>query len=448
MPNLTQGDRATIDVILLGMRHSVQPQFLKGSLMEISEKTAFLSILANFILVAIKIIVALFSGSLAVKADALHSVTDVISSVVILIGIKISKRRSRHFPYGLYKVENLIAMGTSLLIAVAGYEIGREVFSASPRDLPTNIPQAIAGISLTICIAFLFSCYELRKGREALSPSLVADAQHILSDVFSSLVILTALIGSASGFNIDRYCAVIVIFFIVRSAASIFINSMRVLLDASLDYDTMTRIRELVLSDARVRKINGLWGRNAGRYKFVELDLTLCVKDLEKGHRIAEEIENRIKMNIKQVDRVLIHYQPEVHDHFVLAAPLQTDRKTLSEHFGGAPLFHILHFTLDTGRVTDEHVLVNPHANEEKGRGIKTANWLLRSGIDILITNHDQTGKGPALVFGNAGVEILLTRETQAAVAMNSVRENILTELTDYQGAEYKEYATGSQLAG
>jgi predicted Fe-Mo cluster-binding NifX family protein len=83
---------------------------------ESSEKTAWFSILTNVLLVGIKTFVVFISGSLAVMADVIHSLSDVISSTIILLGIKISERPARGFPYGLYKVENLVAMVTSVLI--------------------------------------------------------------------------------------------------------------------------------------------------------------------------------------------------------------------------------------------------------------------------------------------------------------------------------------------
>ncbi len=111
-------------------------------------------------------IVAFFSGSLAVAADAIHSLSDVVSSVIILIGIKISERQARGFPYGLYKVENLVAMVTSVLILFAGYEITKTIFTGPSRPLPSRIPLAMAGIGTTILVTWLFSSYELKKGRE------------------------------------------------------------------------------------------------------------------------------------------------------------------------------------------------------------------------------------------------------------------------------------------
>ena len=393
-------------------------------MLEASEKVAWLSIAVNLVLVGIKTGLAFLSGSIAIRADALHSLTDVLSSVIILIGIKISKRSSRAFPYGLYKVENLVALGTSVLIVFAGYEIIKEVFSGTPA-LPVNIPLAIAGTVATIVIAWRFSSYELRVGRATGSPSLVADSRHILTDVLSSLVILVSLVGSAIGFALDRYAAVVVVLFIGRSALTILLDSVRVLLDASLDFDTLTRIRELVLADARVLAINGLWARNAGRYKFVELDITLRVRELQKGQRIAEELENRIKVAIAQVDRVLIQYQAQMPTQLTYAIPLAEDKETISDHFGEAPYFRLCSLERTRGDITSEQLVANPHLHEVKAKGIKVAEWLLANNIDILLTHQDQAGKGPAYVLGNSGAEILLTRETESGKALAAVQAEI-----------------------
>jgi len=393
--------------------------------MEASEKTAWLSILTNMLLVGIKTAVAVISGSLAVTADAIHSLSDVVSSTIILLGIKISERPARGFPYGLYKVENLVAIVTSVLILFAGYEIVKAVFFAAPRPLPAHIPLSIAGIVLTILITWLFSRYELKKGKETESPSLIADAQHIWTDMLSSLVILMAFLGSAIGFAIDKYAAVVVVIFIVRSAIIILLDSVRVLLDASLDYSSLTRIREIVLADPRVEKINSIWARNAGRYKFVELDLTLRVKELEKGHQVSEEIENRVKMEIGLVDRVLIHFQPMHRDSRTFGLPLVEDEQTISEHFGEAPFFRLVTVEHEKGKITNECVLKNPYLHEEKAKGIKVANWLLGNGIDVLISLRDQDGKGPGFVLGNGGAEILLTKETNAEKALEAVERGL-----------------------
>ncbi|PLX47355.1 MAG: cation transporter [Desulfobulbaceae bacterium] len=387
--------------------------------MDPSQKTAWLSIATNMLLVAIKTSIALISGSLAVAADAIHSLSDVVSSAIILLGIKIADRPARGFPYGLYKVENLVAMGTSILILFAGYEIIKTVFGGGGPAIPRQLPLAITGVSLTIVITWLFSRYELKKGHETGSPSLIADARHIWSDMLSSLVILTALLGSALGLAIDKYAAVIVVFFIARSAIIILLDSVRVLLDASLNYQSLTRIREIVLADTRVAAINNIWARNAGRYKFVELDLILRVKELEKGHQVAKEIENRVKRELGQVDRVLIHAQPRQGELLTMAIPLNPDQETISDHFGEAPFFRLVRLQRRSGHIVEEELLANPYLEEEKAKGIKVAKWLLEKGLEVLISRHDQADKGPGFVLGNGGAEILVTEEKSASRALN-----------------------------
>ena len=399
--------------------------------MESSAKTAVLSIVTNLLLVGIKTGVALLSGSLAIAADALHSLSDVVSAVVIFIGIKISGRSAKGFPYGLYKVENLVAMITSFLILLAGYEICTAVFFGPERPMPQHIPLSVAGVVLTIIIAWAFSRYELQKGRETGSPSLIADARHIVTDVLSSVIILTSLLGSAIGIALDKYAAVIVVIFIARSAILILLDSVRVLLDASLDYASLSRIREIVMADPRVAEINNMWARNAGRYKFVELDLTLKVKDLERGHQVSDEIENRVKKEIAHVDRVLIHSQPTIKDVEVIGIPLAADRQTISEHFGEAPYFGLYWFSRSKHEITEERMVRNPFLEEKKGKGIKVASWLLEYGLDVLISPYDHSGKGPGFVLGNGGAHILLTDKQNADHALAAVIREFGSVLID-----------------
>ncbi|MEJ2199524.1 MAG: cation diffusion facilitator family transporter [Desulfuromonadaceae bacterium] len=393
--------------------------------MDNCEKVALLSILVNLLLVGIKGVLAVVSGSLAIQADTIHSLSDGISSLVILIGIRISKRSSRRFPYGLYKVENLVALGTSLLIFLAGYEILTDVFLAPSRPLPGHLGWAVVGIGATILITWLFSRYELKKGIETGSPSLVADARHIGTDMLSSVVILASLLGGAAGLALDRLAALVVVFFIGRTAFTIFLDAVRVLLDASLDPESLEKIRQLVTEEPRVLRINELRARNAGRYKFVELDLTLHVKNLEKGHQLVEELKRRIRHGLDMVDHVQIHYQPESKDHRILGVPLCEDQRTLCSHFGEAPYFRLLTLWPRDGRVTRDALLSNPYSHEPKAKGIKVANWLLEQGLDLMVVCQKLEGKGPGFVLGDAEVEILVVEDTEVETVLAGVKADL-----------------------
>ena len=137
---------------------------------------AWLSIAVNIFLSLLNLAIAAASGSLAVAAEMVHNLVDLVASVAVLAGVKISERESRAFPYGLYKVENVVAVGVAILIFVSGYEIAKEAIFAEPEATTVN-GWMLAGVALSAVIPLAFSVYEMRVGRKLNSPSLMADAQ-------------------------------------------------------------------------------------------------------------------------------------------------------------------------------------------------------------------------------------------------------------------------------
>ncbi len=378
--------------------------------METSEKIALYAVVFNLGLVAFKTLLSWYSGSLALTAEVIHSLTDVITSAAILVGIKLSKRRSASFPYGLYKIENLISLIVSLLIVGAGIEVVKTAFGESRGLHVSRLPLTAAGVGLAMMGAYLFSCYEHKKGKELNSPSLISDAQHLRSDVLSAIAIMAGLMGEYLGLRLDKAVAIVVAIFIIRAGAQIFIDSIRVLLDASVDFATLDKVKNIVLSHPEVEEIKAIWGRNSGRYKFIELIITLKVNSLKKAHIVSHEIEQRIKAEIPHVDHILIQYEPREKDFLVYAVPLAEDKHTLSDHFGDAPYFYFCKVGLKDKKIHTEKIEINPYTLLERGRGIEVSKWLLNKGIDIVLTRKELTGKGPFFVLSEAGVEIKTTQ--------------------------------------
>ncbi len=375
------------------------------------EKVGFYSVGINLLLVGIKGILAYFSGSMALVADAIHSSTDVISSITVLAGIKISKRKTKNFPYGLYKVENVVSLVTSFFIFFAGYEIIKTIFFKPIALKSEYLFYAMAGVIVTMGITFVFSRYELRQGLVTGSPSLIADAKHIRTDMLSSAVILAGLLGGCFGLNLDRIAAVIVVIIVFKAGLEIFVDAFRVLLDVSLDFKTMDRVKTIILQNPGVISINGLWGRNSGQYKFIEADIVIKAKDLEKAYAVSRKIENEIRTQVSHVDHILIHYMPREKATCVVAVPLNEDQKTLSEHFGGAPYFYLAAIRTEDNAVLSETFHRNPYVKEEKGKGIKVSEWLLGKSVDKVYTPNGFEKKGPGYVFSDADVEVVVAEK-------------------------------------
>lgn len=384
--------------------------------MEQNEKIGAYSVGINLILAGIKALLGFLSGSVALIADAIHSSTDVISSVTVLAGIKISKRKSKHFPYGLYKVENFVSLFSSVFIFLAGYKIVYTVFFDHQPLNTQYLPYAMVGVLLTMAIAFAFSRYELRQGRELNSPSLIADAEHVRTDMLSSSVILVGLVGGWFGLNLDRIAAILVALLVFKAGLGIFVDALRVLLDASIDFETMDRVKTIIMKDPHVVSINGLWGRNSGPFKFIEADIVTKAKDLEKAHAVSRRIEGEIRHNISKVDHVLIHYEPQRKEANTRAVPLEEGKRRLSEHFGDAPYFYIFTIRDKDGALLSEAYHRNPFAGEEKGKGIKISEWLLEQGVDTVYSPKGFKGKGPGYVFSDAGVDVIVTEGSLADI--------------------------------
>ena len=373
--------------------------------METGSRLALFSVALNLGLVFLKYGLAAYSGSLALRADAVHSIADVISSASILAGIKIAHRQSKLFPYGLYKVENFVALLTVGLLATAAYEIVQGVLAPPMQIRSGRLPLAMSGVVAIVFITWAFSRYELRRGQTLGSPSLVADARHIASDMFAALIILSGLIGGylRLAFPLDRAVALIIVALIAWAGFKIAVDAIRVLLDASLDFSTLNAIREIIEKDPRVGKINALMGRNSGSFKFIEANLALKIKDFQKAHQVASHLESQIKSQIPHVDRVLIHYEPLARDRIIHALPLTEDQQRLSEHFGEAPYFLLLITRAQDGSLLEEKVLANPFRHQESGRGIKVGEWLVGLGVDEVIVPKSFVHKGPYYVLADAG---------------------------------------------
>jgi divalent metal cation (Fe/Co/Zn/Cd) transporter len=117
---------------------------------------------------------------------------------------------------------------------------------------------------------------------------------------------------------------------------------MRVLLDASVSYDTLEKVLSLVQSEPAVNAISNLTARNSGRYIFVEATVTMRIADLAKAHQISERIEKKIKEAVPNVDRVLIHYEPQKKNRLRYAVSLSNREGQISEEFGMSSYFALV----------------------------------------------------------------------------------------------------------
>jgi len=378
------------------------------------------SLIINTGLVVLKLGLAALSGSLALAASATDSSVDIIASVAVLVGLVISKRKSSSFPFGLYKVENVVSIVIAVLIFVAGYEIAKEAIVGAASAVTTEW-WMLFGVGLTVIVPLLWSRYELRVGRAANSPSLMAEARHYQTDVLSSLIVFVSVAASGVGFPVDRIGALLIVPFIAKSGWDLLADGMKVLLDASLDAETLDEVRAVAESFPGVAQVKSVVGRNSGRYRFLQADVVVRTSDLEKAHHLSEGLEEAIKSGVSNVERVVIHYEPEVRTSFKYGIPLQDPGGAMSEHLGKAPYFALIELSAHDGSLLRQEILANRYGSEEKQKGLLVARMLVEEGVDVLFLKESLEGKGPSYVLADGGVETRLTQASSLAEILSDL---------------------------
>ena len=393
------------------------------------QRVALFAFLINFGLVVLKVTLAHFSGSLAVVASAIDSGADCVASLAVLGGLKLSTRKTTAFPYGLYKIENMISVVVAVFIFLAGFEIAHKVLLSATQPPKIGLSIIVWLLAGTV-ITFLFGQYAIAMGKRTESPTLIAEGRHRQVDVLSTIVVLLSLglnyFGVRTvffGITIDHIAAGIVVIFIAHAGWELLSDGMRVLLDASLPPETLGRVREIIESEPMVIEVRWLEGRNAGRFRFIETCVVLRTGDLKRAHKASEDIEEKIRKQVPHIERVVIHYEPQVREYLHIAVPLANTAGKVSAHFGEAPYFAFVLLRLDNKHIERQEVVANPHTDISKAKGIRVAEWLIKKKVDIVVVKEDLRSKGPAYVFANGGVELNLLRVDELRTVIESFRK-------------------------
>lgn len=366
------------------------------------------SIGINLVLVALHGLVAYASGSLAVAAELLHNLVDLASAIFVVIGLKLAARKSRAFPYGLYKVENLIAAGLAIMIFITAYEIASSAFLESSKT-PKVGAWMLVSLIATMAAPLIFSHFELRIARRTNSPALMADAREYRVHAYTTGLAFAALLSTWFRFPLDTIAALIIVIAVVKTGWNLLADALRVLLDASLDPKSLGEIRQAIESDAAVAEVGWVTGRNAGRFRFVEAGVTLRLADLVKAGVAVARIEKAVRASFPQIERILLHIESPSSAFVRYAVPVANLSGTISEHFGEAPYFAFVKASRESGAALEQQIRANPHCREERAKGLRVAEWLTDEKVDRVVVRREMEGKGPAYVFREAGIEVETT---------------------------------------
>jgi len=251
------------------------------------------------LLTLVKLIVGVASGSVAVLASAIDSILDIIVSMFNFFAIKKSEEHpDDKFPYGKGKIQAIAGVIEGTIITLSGlfiiYEaVSKIIYKKETQYLETSLIVMI----FSIIITWLLVQYLMRVAKETDNIVIKSDALHYQTDLLSNgAVVLSLILIYFTGFNwIDSLFGFAIGAYIIYSAYEIIYEGVMVLLDRALDNKTVTKIREIIANDKRVKGFHYLKTRTDGNVNFVEFHLVLNPNmTLEEAHKIAESIESKI----------------------------------------------------------------------------------------------------------------------------------------------------------
>ncbi len=278
----------------------------------------YIGIVVNIALAVVKVFIGSLAGSLALVADGLHSLSDVATDAVVLLGLRLgSKEPDQSHPYGHGRAETFSAGLIALVLILVGGVMIYYATMAIARDVVT-IPRLAVLIAATVSIAAKEWLYRATQkiAIQSHSPALYANAWHHRSDALSSVAVVIGFISLEFGFGHgDQVAAIAVGLMIIWVGVRVVGDSLRELSESAVDSDTIERIRDVINADSSIRQWHKLRTRTVGREVFLDLHI-LVDPDLNiaAAHEIAESLENALDEQITRPVNITVHIEPDIPD--------------------------------------------------------------------------------------------------------------------------------------
>lgn len=280
-----------------------------------ANRVSVMTIIVNILLSALKFIVGVISNSQALISDAVHSASDVVSTVAVIFGVNMSARESdKSHPYGHERIESIFSVLLSIMLFVTGISIGVSAVKNIINKEQIAIPgvMALIAAAISIVVKELMYRYTKRIADKINSSAMLADAWHHRSDAFSSIGSLIGVGGAILGFPIcDPIASIVICIFIAKASYDIFIDAVNRLVDRACSEEEVEKIRNCITEIDGVMRIDKLMTRRFGSKIYVDLEISEDGNiTLYEAHKIAERVHDNIENKVENVKHCMVHVNP------------------------------------------------------------------------------------------------------------------------------------------
>ena len=288
---------------------------------KIAIRVSVISIVINVVLTAGKLIAGIFAHSIAMVSDSMHSLSDVLSTFVVIAGVRMGgKAPDKEHLYGHERLESIAALLLAMILAATGLGIGysgvKTIITAPETGLMVPGTAALIAALVSIVVKELLYHYTARVARDIDSDALMADAWHHRSDALSSVGSLLGIAGARLGVPLlDPIAAIAICVFIVKAAVDIFRDAVGKLTDRSCDDETISSLRRVILDQPEVMGIDLLRTRIFGNRIYVEVEVRADGEfALRQAHDMAHGVHDAVERKFPKVKHCTVHVNPSEAD--------------------------------------------------------------------------------------------------------------------------------------
>ncbi|HJN07868.1 MAG TPA: cation diffusion facilitator family transporter [Pirellulaceae bacterium] len=284
-------------------------------------RAAALGLVVNIALGIVKLVGGILGGSFALISDAVNSIGDSLTSVVVVFALVFAQRPAdREHPYGHTRAEAIAASNVALLIILSALFVGWEAVRRIPiqHDLPPAWTLWIAGAN--VLIKGSLYRYKVQIGQRTGSTAVIAIAWDHRSDALCSLAVLIGLgVVRWAGPDyiwIDEVSALVVVCLILWSGAMVFRRGASELMDLQASDEFVIQIQTAAVGVSGVKNVETLWVRKSGLEFFADIHIEVDARlTVDEGHRIGHHVKDRLLEQFPTLRDVLVHLEPYPHTH-------------------------------------------------------------------------------------------------------------------------------------
>ncbi|MFA0833401.1 MAG: cation diffusion facilitator family transporter [Methanobacterium formicicum] len=281
----------------------------------IGRKASMVAIFGNILLTIFNFIVGTLSGSTALVAEAAHTLSDVITSILAFVGFKIGmKPADRDHQYGHGRAEPIAGLIIVVFLVVVAYEILSDVYVKLLMNESLQAPDwTAAGMAVIgMIVNYAMTTYLIRSGKKINSPALIADGQHQKVDIFSCGAVLVGVIGAQMGFTLlDPIVAMFIAIMVLRTAFVVARDNINTIMGKLPSEEILEEIRAAAMSVEEVKGVHDLRVNNMGPYASAELHIELDGDlKLRESHEISHKVEKQVINNVGPIKMAIVHTCP------------------------------------------------------------------------------------------------------------------------------------------